>query len=89
MLERIEYIGVCPSSIVSYIPNKDISPIMTSISEEGLGESFHVLPYSGGLRDQPHGIIQAFSLIRATRNELQAKELKSQREQSSRNNRYN
>lgn len=41
------------------------------IALEAACREYHVLPYAGGVEDQPTGLLQAFDVIRETQNEYQ------------------
>jgi hypothetical protein len=61
---------VCVSGLVDF-------ELGTMIDLEDACHTYHVLPYSGGLFDQPLYIMEAFQTIRGTKNKYEAEKLKS------------
>ena len=67
---------ICPTSIIDPMINK-------FLQWENQCEKYHVLPFAGGLLDQPSLILQIFATIRATVNQYDEYELKLAQERNS------
>jgi hypothetical protein len=76
MLERLDALGICPSGLLDSRRLTGLAQAYELLSLEGLAEQFGVMPVAGGLNDQQHGLVEAFSVIRAARNVVQDRRMK-------------
>lgn len=81
-LDRLGQMGLCISGICNspYLPGTGAA--WNLIALEGLGEEFGGLPARGGWLDQPYGYVQAYSVIRSTRNQIQDRNIKAAKDNS-------
>lgn len=79
MTQRLLFMGVCVPALLDPAITPEVLPAYSVLSYEGLAEAYHTLPYPGALFDQPAGLVEAFSVIRRTKNEEQVRDLQEQR----------
>lgn len=84
MAQRLLTMGVCVPSLLNENVMPDIGEAHAVVAAEGLCEGYHVLPYEGPLGKQPQGLVEAFSIIRRTRNEEQVRSIQEQRAEMNR-----
>lgn len=75
IMDRMAFMDVCPSGLLD-AAEELLSGLSHALAVEGLCESYHALPFMGGVAEQPAALMEAFAVIRSTRNRVHEKERK-------------
>lgn len=73
-VERIAYSTVCGPGLISVTPA--VLDAYELIGLEGFAEAYSALPYKGSLLEQPAGLLEAWGVIRQTRNQHRLREMR-------------
>jgi hypothetical protein len=72
LLHRLEKMGVCVAGLLDARVTPAVLTAWDLLQDEGLAETYHHLPVGGrGLRELPGAMLDAFTVIRAARNEIE------------------
>ena len=78
-LERLRSMEVCVPGLMGSEHTPWLGAAWHVLGIEGVAESFSALPYPGGVMQQPTAMVEALSIIRATRNAIQDRNLQKAR----------
>jgi hypothetical protein len=74
VLERARYMVVCVPGLLAVTPGVERAGEWVGL--EGFSEAYGALPFDGPLTRQPPWMLQAFSVVRSTRNQYRIAEMR-------------
>jgi hypothetical protein len=80
MMDRAEVMGLCPNGLLDRFAAPEVDGAQGVLAIESMCETYSTVPFPGTLLEQPNALLEAFAVVRSTRNEIQARRMKAEAE---------